>query len=118
MRIVLILAALAVAGAAEAAPFACPVHHGKALDHVTVFDGPPKDMAPLRPEDHETGRKLRQTWDIAELTKIGRQVHVECAYKGGATQAIKVPKTAKVCSQDLQRLDSKGNYRLLSFGCR
>lgn len=115
MRIVMIVAALTLsAGAARAAT--CPVtHHGKSLDHVTVFDGPPKDMASLRPEDgREVKRKLRQTWDLRGV----RQVHVECGYRGGATQVVKPPRLTKVCTQDLQRLDNRGNYRLLAFGCR
>ena len=115
MRIVTIVAALTLsAGAAQAAT--CPVtHHGKSLDHVTVFDGPPKDMASLRPEDgREIKSGLRQTWDLRDL----RQVHVECGYKGGATQVVKPPRSTKTCIQDLQRLDTKGNYHLLAFGCR
>lgn len=119
MRIALILAALAVAGAAQAAPFTCPATTGKALEHVTVFDGPPKDMASMRPEDgREVKGRLRQTWNVAELFKIGRSVHAECAYKGGATAVVQVPKSAKTCSQELQRLDNKGAYRTLSFSCR
>jgi hypothetical protein len=115
MRIVMILAAVVLsAGAAEAAT--CPAtHHGKPLEHVTVFDGPPKDMASLRPEDgREMNRKLRQTWDVAGI----RQVHVECGYKGGGSRVIRPPRSTKTCTQDLRRLDTKGNYRLLSFGCR
>ena len=110
------MAAIAVATTAQAAPFSCPAGHpGKALEHVTVFDGPPKDMASLRPDDgREVKRKMRQTWDLTSL----RQIHVECAYTGGATRVVKVPKSAKTCSQDLLRLNNKGDYRLLSFGCR
>ncbi len=111
---------LALTGAAQAAPPTCPAtHHGKALDHVTVFDGPPSEMASLRPDDgREIKRRMRQTWDVADIAKQGRQVHVQCDYKGGATQVVKAPKSTKTCSQDLLRLDAKGNYRLLSFGCR
>ena len=119
MRIVMILATLAATSAAQAAPFSCPIQPGKALEHVTVFDGPPKDMAAMRPEDgRELKGRLRQTWDVADIAKLGRQAHVECAYKGGAARVVQVPKTAKTCSQELQRLDRKGNYRTLSFGCR
>lgn len=120
MRILTILSTLALASAAQAAPATCPaIHGGKPLEHVTVFDGPPKDMASLRPEDgREVGRKLRQTWNIAEVAKLGRQVHVECRYKGGASRIVKPRKAAKACAQDLLRLDDKGNYRPLSFDCR
>lgn len=120
MRIVTILSALTLASAAQAAPATCPpTHGGKALEQVTVFDGPPKDMASMRPEDgREVDRKLRQTWSIAEIIELGRQAHVECRYKGGASQIVKPPKSAKACVQDLLRLDDKGNYRLLSFSCR
>jgi hypothetical protein len=119
MRIVTILAALAFAGAAQAAPFTCPTRPAKALDHITVFDGPPKDMASMRPEDgREIKGKLRQTWNVADIARLGRQVHVECGYTGGATLVVKPPKAVKVCAQDLQRLDNKGHYRLLSFSCR
>ena len=120
MRIVIILSALAFAGAAHAAPFTCPATlKGKALEHVTVFDGPPKDMASMRPEDgREVKGRSRQTWNIADIARLGRQAHIECGYTGGATQVVKPPKSVKACAQDLQRLDNKGNYRLLSFSCR
>lgn len=125
MRIVTILSTLTLAsfasGAAHAAPaLGCPVQPGKALEHLTVFDGPPQDMASLRPEDgREVKRRLRQTWTgLADSAKHGRQIHVECRYKGGATQVVKLPKTVRTCFQDLQRIDDKGNYRTLSFGCR
>jgi hypothetical protein len=115
MCIVMILAGV-VLSASAANTATCPAtHHGRPLEHVTVFDGPPKDMASLRPEDgREVNRKLRQTWKLAGI----RQVHVECGYKGGVSQVVKPPKSTKACTQDLQRLNRKGDYRLLSFGCR
>lgn len=120
MRGLMILVTLALASAANAAPLACPATlKGKALEEVTVFDGPPAEMASLRPEDgRETNRRMRQTWDIAEIGKSGRQVHMACRYKGGAKLVLQAPKSAKVCTQDLLRLDNKGHYRPLSFSCR
>jgi hypothetical protein len=111
--------ALAATSAAHAAPLVCPAkHHGKALDGVAVFDGPPKDMASLRPEDgREINRKMRQTWDVRYDPKAGRQTHIKCQYKGGGSQVLKAPKAIKTCVQQLQRLDNKGNYRTVSFRC-
>jgi hypothetical protein len=121
MRTLMIAAALALAAtsATEAASLTCPAkHHGKALDGVTVFDGPPKDMASLRPEDgREVNRKMRQTWDVRYDPKAGRRAHIQCRYKGGGSQVLKAPKATRTCVQQLQRLDNKGNYRVLSFRC-
>ena len=114
-----LLAASAVAGAAQAAPFTCPAHHqGKALDSVTVFDGPPEEMASLRRDGREVKRRSRQSWDVAYAYKQGREIHVQCHYLGGGAQVVKPPKTTRTCSQDLLRLDDKGHYRTLSFSCR
>ena len=120
MRFVTILAALAFAGAAEAAPFTCPAQHqGKAFEGVTVFDGPLEGMGALRPHDgREVKRRSRQTWEVAYAYKQGREIYVQCQYLGGASQVIKPPKTTRTCSQELLRLDSKGHYRALSFSCR
>ena len=121
MRTLMIAAALALAAtsAAQAAPLVCPAtHHGKTFNGVTVFDGPPKDMASLRPEDgREVKRRMRQTWDVRYDPKVGRQTHIQCQYKGGGSQVLKAPKATKTCVQQLQRLDNRGNYRVLSFRC-
>jgi hypothetical protein len=115
-----LLAASAIAGAAQAAPFTCPARHqGKAFEGVTVFDGPPEEMASLRGhESREVKGKFRSWWSVQESLKAGRELHVQCRYAGGAAQVIKPPKTAKTCVEQLRRLDNKGNYRTLSFSCQ
>ena len=120
MRIVLILAALATAGSAQAAPFSCPAkHQGKTLQRVTVFDGPPEDMASLRGEEsREVKGKFSSTWSVQESLKAGRELHIQCLYVGGAVQVIKPPRTAKTCVEQLQRIDKRGHFRLVSFGCQ
>lgn len=95
-----VLALLAVAGVAEAAPTACPAsHQGQRFNGGQVFDGPPEEMADLRPDhDRRVDRERRATWAVAYVAKAGRRVHLLCHYAGQAAPvAVKVPAAAKTC---------------------
>lgn len=109
------LAALAVAGTAQAAPVSCPARHqGQPINGGQVFDGPPEQMADLRPDgDRRVGRERRATWKVAYVYKAGRQVHLLCHYAGGvAPMAVKASHPVKVC---VYRTDL--NWRGLSLRC-
>jgi len=103
MRRLLLLPAfvlVAVGGTAAAAPTACPARHqGRAMNGGQVFDGPPEELADLRPDtDRRVGRERRATWNVASVYKAGRQVHLLCYYDGNtAPITVKAPHPVKVC---------------------
>jgi len=103
MRRFLLLSALGlvvVGGTAAAAPTACPAgHQGQAMNGGQVFDGPPEELADLRPDtDRRVGRERWATWNVASVYRAGRQVHLLCHYAGStAPVAVKVSHPVKVC---------------------
>jgi hypothetical protein len=71
-----------LAATAYAQEFKCPSSHGKKLlVNTAVFDGPPKNMFELEPDD--SGGKKSYTWaswDVSDLFKSGRTLFLTCWY--------------------------------------
>lgn len=113
-----VLAATLFATAAHAVQMSCPASQkGKRLTTASLFDGPPEDMAELRPEEgREKNGLLRTYWMLGDIHKAGRVPHVVCGYDGGAQVTLKPGKTVKACIRFLQH-DRKGGYSVYSLRC-
>ncbi|WP_374438420.1 STY0301 family protein [Inhella sp.] len=72
----------------------CPIQPGKALRQVTVFDGPPEELASLVPEPDAQGR---DSWPLAYVYQAGRQVWVHCQYQGEARRVLQLPEPVRHC---------------------
>ena len=72
--------------------------------HVSFFDGDPKDMVDLAPDEKVSGKKLTQTWELK--TEAG--ITVVCRYHdSAATFTAKLPKGIAACTLTGQ-VDGKG----------
>lgn len=106
------------ATAAHAVQMSCPAtQKGKRLSAVSLFDGPPEDMAELRPEEgREKNGLLRTYWMLEDIHKAGRVPHVVCDYDGGGKVVMKPGKTVRACIRFLKS-DRKGGYSVFSVRC-
>ena len=83
-------------GAALAAPApVCPAVPGHALKRLTVFDGPPEELASLVPEQDGKGRAY---WDLAYVYRAQRRVWVQCHYEPQAMRTMELPAQVNRCT--------------------
>jgi hypothetical protein len=67
------------------------------LAGVTFYDGPPKDMASLVPDETHIKGKLLASWDLTP--NPGRQYWLACVYSGTrVTLARSLPKELRTCT--------------------
>jgi len=67
------------------------------LAGVTFFEGPPKDMASLAPDESHVKGKLVASWDLTP--SAGSQYWLACRYSGTrVTLARALPKELRSCS--------------------
>lgn len=72
--------------------------------HVSFFDGDPKNMVDLAPDEQVSGKNLKQTWELA--TEAG--ITVVCRYRdSAATFTAKLPAGLKSCTLTGE-VDGKG----------
>jgi len=89
-----------LAGNAAAENFSCPLfalESGKPIEAQTlsVFDGPPSEMADLAPDNADTNSKDAYHWIFSGQEK---SVWVVCNYKGTKqTRQFALPKAFKKC---------------------
>ncbi len=109
MRIlaVLPLAALALAGAAQADSFTCPAQiesdatpggtpQSFKFRYVSFFDGDPEELADLAPDQGPDPKKLEQHWQFTRAQ--GRPIVMICRYHGTQQTVRKdVPANIKQC---------------------
>jgi len=88
---------------ASAQEFKCPATQGKKpLTNAAVFDGPPKNLVELMPDN--SGGKMSYTWatwDVSYLFKSGSTLYVNCWYgslKDAEIVTIKVDKPVQKCA--------------------
>ena len=101
-------AALALAGlicalpaCAVAADLSCPPSsHGSPLKTVTVFDGPPEELADLVPDTYrKTADGGTSMWNVAYIFAQGRQLNIRCDYGSQtAPVVIQPPASVVTCS--------------------
>ncbi|MFO1253093.1 MAG: STY0301 family protein [Inhella sp.] len=72
----------------------CPSQPASALRQVTVFDGPPEEMASLVPEPDAQGR---DSWPLAYVYQAGRQVWVHCQYQDQTRRVLQLPEPVRHC---------------------
>jgi hypothetical protein len=67
------------------------------LAGVTFYDGPPKDLASLVPDETHVKGKVLATWDLTPNS--GRQYWLACGYAGTrVTLARALPKELRTCT--------------------
>lgn len=113
-------AAMASLGAAHAASFTCPatiesdttaggMPQSFKFRYVSFFDGDPKDLADLAPEEGPDPNKLVQRWEFVR-TK-GRPIIMICRYHGTQQTVTKeVPANIKECRLE-GVIDDKGEIQ-------
>lgn len=67
----------------------CPAHGHNKVKQIDIFDGDPKDLAYLAPDDD-----ISNTYTVSSIYEDGRFVTVRCTYKNG--KVVEVPLTSKV----------------------
>ncbi len=72
----------------------CPSQPGTVLHQVTVFDGPPEELASLVPEPDAQGR---DSWPLAHVYQAGRQVWVHCQYQDHTQRVLQLPEPVRRC---------------------
>ncbi|MFA5121804.1 STY0301 family protein [Zavarzinia sp.] len=114
-RGILALALLLAPGLAQAAEVACPAAQGGApLANVTLFDGPPEELASLVPDDSTRDKNgdTRSTWDVSYIPQAGRTLYVQCDY-GKATAPVTLKAEGVQSCAFVQHKD-----KTLSLTCR
>ena len=90
------ISAVLVSSAGVAASISCPstiTSHRYALVGARLFDGPPKELTELVPDNKAGG-----TWDISGYKNSDRSLILVCDYAKGKSRELLVPKTATSCS--------------------
>jgi hypothetical protein len=99
----LILAGVLVfASAAHAQEFKCPGFHGKnPLASISVYDGPPSEMADLVPDVSKgSGDHAYASWDIGYLFALNRTPYLVCKFAGlpdSQAVTLKIDKKVQKC---------------------
>jgi len=94
-------ALLVIAGSACAQGISCPAYREKnPLVTVTLFDGPPSEMASLMPDVSKgSGDHAYASWDVSYIFDAGRNLYLACQYSGSKkTTNIKVEKKVQQCT--------------------
>lgn len=69
--------------------------NGRVLREVTLFDGPPSELASLVPDQ----RGQRDTWDVAAIRQAGRRGYLVCGYDRTAQKVeVEIPAAARRCT--------------------
>ena len=97
------LAGLVLLPVAAQAAVLCPLtQNDHRLDEVTMFDGPPAELASLVPE--QRGRRV--SWKVAYIRQAGRRGFLVCGYTKAAPKVeVEVPVAARTCSFTLNAHD-------------
>jgi hypothetical protein len=105
-----------LAGVSQAQQVGCPAAQGKSLlAGVSVFDGPPAEMADLVPDvSRGSAANLFQSWEVGYLFDQHRTVYLACRYAGvSAPVVVKVEQRVKTCS-----FQAHGRTRAAEMSCR
>jgi hypothetical protein len=105
-----------LAGVAQAQQVSCPAAQGKSLlAGVSVFDGPPAEMADLVPDVSRGGEAtLFQSWEVGYLFDLHRTPYLSCRYAGvAAPVVVKVEQRVKTCS-----FQAHGRARAAEMSCK
>jgi len=111
-----IFLALLLAGVAQAQQVSCPAAQGKSLlTGVTVFDGPPAEMADLVPDVSRGGAaNLFQSWELGYLFDQHRTLYLACRYAGlPKPVVVKIEQRVKMCA-----FQAHGRARAAEMSCR
>jgi hypothetical protein len=83
---------------AAGVPTCAATHAGEGLSRVSVFDGPPAEMADLVPDNEKTVRGATvSSWDVSSVYRAGRIVHASCRYGKGAPVVVALTTPVRVC---------------------
>jgi hypothetical protein len=87
----------------------CPLHPGRPLRLVDVFDGSPDELVTLVPDK---AGKVSGYWQLDYVYDAGRFVTIRCKYADDETVDIKLPRKTDQCDY---RFDNK---KVLSLSCK
>jgi hypothetical protein len=103
-------------GVAQAQQVGCPAAQGKSLlTGVSVFDGPPAEMADLVPDVSRGGEAhLFQSWEVGYLFDQHRTLYLSCRYAGlAAPSVLKIERRVQTCS-----FQAHGRARAAEMTCK
>ena len=111
-----IFLSLLLTGVAQAQQASCPAAQGKSLlAGVSVFDGPPGEMADLVPDVSRGGEAhLFQSWEVGYLFDQHRTLYLSCRYAAVVKPVVvKIDRRVKTCS-----FQAHGTARSAVMSCR
>jgi hypothetical protein len=93
------IVAFILAGTAQAEEMKCPPLHGKnPLSGVSVYDGPPDEMADLISDKSSgEGDQIRASWEVGYIHDAGRSVYLVCKYGKHETITVKAENKVQTC---------------------
>lgn len=97
MKFVLVAGLAVLSISAAQAEFTCPaaIGAGGQLKYVSFFDGDPKDMVELAPDDASVDDIMDLTWTFPE--KLSTPVTVVCRYSNSETQNVSLTSGVTMC---------------------
>jgi hypothetical protein len=104
----MVVASPAIAGS-PAGKAVCPARDGGRLKFVDVFDGPPEELASLKPD---IGGGASGAFTVGGIYDAGRFVTLRCRYADGTIERVELRERVGSC--DYRRGRDGG----LSFACR
>jgi hypothetical protein len=81
----------------------CPARAGTSLRFVDVFDGAPKSLATLMPD--EAGERTGY-WNLKYVYDAGRSVTIRCKYANDEMQDVKLSTVTTRCDYAIDSQDS------------
>jgi hypothetical protein len=78
----------------------CPVLSANKLTTLDVFNGDPKDIMILKPDD---GDATHAIWHLRYVYDQGRAVSIRCWYSDGASRDVRLDKPVDKCSYQVGR---------------
>jgi hypothetical protein len=96
------IALAAAAGAGQAAGAEICVSGTKPLRSVTIFDGPPSELASLVPD---LADKRSSSWELGYVYDAGRTVWVRCQYADGTDSQAELSARVGKCEAKTVKKD-------------
>lgn len=93
-RAVLLLGCVVATAACASPTSVCPARRHAIVQQIDIFDGPPKDLAFIAPDDPD---KAPDTYTLGDIYARGGKVVVRCHYGDGATRDVELKPGTRSC---------------------